>query len=128
MFKHVIVIAIGAAYLLWAVPSYSFCVETNRGDGSLSPGIMPSNACQSLLNTLSQQSSQTYMFRVQKNTGYYGKVCNEDNQIKHFMATYAKPNGSWSCKQTSNPCSALEINGVFSLDVSGDSYRLCEWK
>jgi hypothetical protein len=125
MFKYVIAITIGTAYLLWAVPSYSFCVET--GDGSVLPGSMPSNACKSLLNTLSQQSSGTYMFRVQESAGFYGKVCNEENQIKHFMATYAKQNGSWSCKQTNNPCSFLEIGGVFRLNKSGDSYLLCEW-
>ena len=79
MFKYVIAITIGTAYLLWAVPSYSFCVET--GDGSVLPGSMPSNACKSLLNTLSQQSSGTYMFRVQESAGFYGKVCNEENQI-----------------------------------------------
>lgn len=127
MLKNMRLFALGAICLCWAGYSYSYCVETRRGDGSLSPGVMPINVCQSLLSSLHEQSNGTYMFRVQ-NGGYYGKLCNEANQMKHFMQTYAKSNGSWSCTQTSNPCISLEKSGVFRAEVSGNSYLLCEWK
>lgn len=127
MLRNVRLFALGFICLFWGNYSYAYCVETRQGDGSLSPGVMPSGVCQSLLSKLKQQSNGTYMFRVQ-NGGYYGKLCNEPNQMKHFMATYAKSNGSWSCTQTDNPCSSLEESGVFRVDVSGNSYRLCKWK
>lgn len=127
MLKNTFFIAVISILLLWTTSSYSYCVETSRGDGSLEPGVMPSNVCNGLLNTLGQQSSDTYMFRVQKN-GFYGKICNEPAQISHFMATYTESNGSWSCNQTSNPCNSLDEKGVFRVDVSGNSYRVCSYR
>jgi hypothetical protein len=116
----------GTVCLIWANFSYSYCVETRQGDGSLSPGVMPSSVCQSLLSTLQQQQKGTYMFRVQNN-GYYGKLCNEPNQINHFMSAYAHSKGSWSCSQTNTPCSSLEENGVYRVEVQGDTYTLCTY-
>jgi len=81
MLNNVCLFTLGVACLFWTTSSYSFCVETRAGDGSLSAGIMPGNVCQSLLSSLKAQRSGTYMFRVQKDKGYYGKLCNEPNQI-----------------------------------------------
>jgi len=44
------------------------------------------------------------------------------------MATYTKSNGSWSCAQNTNPCSSMKENGVFKVEVSGNSYNLCKYK
>lgn len=128
MLKNICIIVVSTVCFFWTASSYSFCVETNSGDGSLSHGVMSTDVCQSLLNTLEQQSGGTYMFRVQKNNGFYGKICNEKSQIKHFMATYAKRKGTWSCTKTDNPCGSLEENGVYRVDVSGGTYRLCTYK
>jgi hypothetical protein len=107
---------------------HSFCVETNAGDGSLSPGRMSAGLCESLLSELNNQSSGTYMFKVQNGRGYYGKVCNNEAQITHFMETYTDGKGSWTCKQSDNVCVSIVKDGIYRINKSGNSYKVCTYQ
>jgi len=113
------------AVCFWAQAAYSFCVQTGTG---VRPGVLSAGTCSSLLSELNSQGNGTYLFTVQQAGGYYGKVCNQPDQISHFMHTYTNGRGSWSCQKVASPCANSQNPGVHRISRSGKGYEVCVWK
>jgi hypothetical protein len=126
MKKHVTMfVMIASLILIMERNVYSFCVETNPGDGSFSDGKMPRGFQESLLSELASKGSGTYMFKVQNKKGFYGKVCNEDDQIRHFMETYTDGKGDWKCKKAKDIYKDTDKDGIYRINKAGNLYEAC---
>jgi len=113
------------AVCFWAQSAYSFCVQTGT---AVRPGVLSSGTCSRLLSELNSQGNGAFLFTVQKADGYYGKVCNQPEQISRFMHTYASGRGSWSCEKVAAPCANSPSPGVHRISRSGNGYEVCVWK
>ncbi|KPA09536.1 secreted protein containing Peptidoglycan binding-like domain protein [Candidatus Magnetomorum sp. HK-1] len=119
--KKLFTILLLAFFLLFiSLNAYSKCRHTGSGR---SPGRMGSGTFKSLMGMAVAEGVGTYFFKVQKNDGFYGKVCNEPEQITHFEEDYSLENGYWFCSAVDedNASSYYDLDGIYRFEKRSDS-------
>jgi len=115
---YVAIVSTGILTLLWYSLAFSICFETPGG--KLKPGSIK-DSIPSIIRSYENDVSDGAIFTIQKNSGFYFKICNENEQIRHFMEKWVYPevaDGQWKNILTSQDKSKISIignNGIYKV-------------
>ncbi len=129
--KHFLIVAV---FLLVAtfqhVSVLAACFETSSG--SLTIGSLTA-ALPALIATYMENVPEGSVYGIQEGNKYYGKVCDEPEQVQHFMETkvYPRyPNGEWTYIKSATNAESINVteDGIYKFSHSGAKLNVYKYK
>jgi len=123
--KLLTILLIALFLIFISLNAYSKCRHTGR-----SSGRMGSSTFNTLLGMAVTGGVGTYFFKVQRDDEFYGKVCNEPEQISHFKDEYSLEDGYWFCSvvDENSVYKYSDLDGIYSFDKrSDDLINVCKY-